>query len=136
MYELEKDFIPADRDDYVPSKTMNRLVVGNALSGFVLSKHGLKLSQRKIEADHKYSGESLIRVNGHTSAVTITLLDKYLNSGNIIVISDEDFNAATHNIILDPEGSTKINNASTLSITTNGGVRIIYGGETQWYKIL
>ena len=79
--------------------------------------------------------------NTSGSTVTVDVYSEVASgeSGRKIVVKDEGGNAATHNIIIDPGPSRKIDGgsiAATLAISTNrGSVTLVYDGGSTYHTI-
>jgi len=77
----------------------------------------------------------LIAYTSLTGKRTITLPDSLKKSGKTFVIKDESFKARTNNIIIDPEGDTKIEQVGTYALVKNGSNVSIYSDGESWFVL-
>jgi len=68
-------------------------------------------------------------------ACTITLATSSMIPGRTVVVLDEGQNAGSNNITIDTEGSELINNATSTTISSNGGSLTIVCNGVNWYTL-
>lgn len=69
-----------------------------------------------------------------SSARTVTTDAGAQVAGRVLIIKDENGNAATNNVTFDPSGSITIDGATTKVINTNSGALRVYCDGTNWFS--
>jgi hypothetical protein len=85
------------------------------------------------DADYLVTGDEYrISYTDLSASRTVTLPDSLLGTGFEVRIKDEGGDATTHSIVVDPEGGTLIDGATSYSININYGSITVYATATGW----